>query len=1197
MLDVTAASLHGSQTSSVTCSIVCGYGPMVLSDEHYETFIVRDSSSNYDAWVFNTAKNTAKEVSLDAGGSPTNHDQAFVMPNSDARYIVFEDSGHIWLRYDPNPSVPFGQLLGGSKALLHALSPCDCFGDPVNTATGDFYTSVTDASLPGIAVPFTFTRSYNSLNTTSGPMGLGWTFSYDVHLSTAWNGDVTLHAEDGQLVHFSDVSGTYVGDQGVRDLLVKNGGGTYTLTRHDRITYQFDSAGRVTSIENLDGEGLTFSYTSGALTGITDSSGRSITLGYTSGLLTSLSFPGGSGTRSVAYHYTGGLLTSVTDVRGNTITYGYDGSNRLNSIADQDWVSGQTHRTNLVYGSNGRVASLKDGRNHSATFSWDPVTQTATSTDNRGRSWTDVYNDGAVLSKSNPVSGETTSQTFDADLNTASKTDAGNNAGSGVTSYTYDTAGNLLQENFPSSLGYNSESWTYNALKEPLSFTDGRSPQRTTYYEYDANGHLTCVLDADAPSGVTSCSDPGATQQYKANFTYDPTTGQLASRTDQNGNTWQYSYTDTWKNLTEILGPATAAAPSGSETTMAYDSGGRMTSRIEPRGYDPGPTSDYTWTYAYDDADHLLSSTDPLDVGDAGHHTVTNTYDPVGNLTSVTSQASQPVTSGEVTRYEYDGDNNLVCVLSPLAPVANSSYTTCAASPQTYQTNYTYDAGNNMLSRKDGKGHVWSYAYDDDGRLSSVTSQVGRVWGYSYWPDGQLETKTLPDSSTIDYSYDQLDRPTGINYSSSGTPDVTFSYDANGNRTQMTDGAGTMDYAYDDLNRLCWSLRGTSSNACSSTPSGAFGYTYTPTGELKTESYPDGTAVTDSYYGDNTLCWVLQGTSSNACSSPPSGSTTYGYDSAGNMTSRVLPNSVTATMAYDRAGRLTSVSNKKGTTTQSSFALTLDGVGNSTQDAASSGTINYSYDAQNRLLSACYSSCTGGSRDGYEYAYDADGNIQTLTRRTTPSDVTTSYWYNADDQLCWVYVGTSTNPCSSRPAGSTAYTFSSNGNETGAGSTTMAYDQENRLTSWSQGGTTETYTYDGDGNRLTRAVGGTTQNKYVWDTQPTAPGARDRAGRFGVARPPLHLRLQPDAAVDDEHLGDVRLLDGQPRQRHRRHRLVWINCRDLRLRPVRERSRDRPVDSGEPDEVHGAVRRLRQYEPVQPASASLRSIHAAAATE
>ncbi len=67
-----------------------------------------------------------------------------------------------------------------------------------------------------------------------------------------------------------------------------------------------------------------------------------------------------------------------------------------------------------------------------------------------------------------------------------------------------------------------------------------------------------------------------------------------------------------------------------------------------------------------------------------------------------------------------------------------------------------------------------------------------------------------------------------------------------------------------------------------------------------------------------------------------------------------------------------------------------------------------------------------------------------------------------------------------------SYTVNANGNVTARGSDSFGYDQANRLTSATVGGTTTTYRYDGDGKRASQAVGGSTTN-YAYDVNASLP--------------------------------------------------------------------------------------------------------------
>ena len=79
--------------------------------------------------------------------------------------------------------------------------------------------------------------------------------------------------------------------------------------------------------------------------------------------------------------------------------------------------------------------------------------------------------------------------------------------------------------------------------------------------------------------------------------------------------------------------------------------------------------------------------------------------------------------------------------------------------------------------------------------------------------------------------------------------------------------------------------------------------------------------------------------------------------------------------------------------------------------------------------------------------------------------------------------------------GSWQYVSASRGTGGFSGKRTFAYDLANRLKSTTEGGSTTTYSYDGDGVRL-QAAGGQTTN-FVWDTNNALPQLaleRDGAG-------------------------------------------------------------------------------------------------------
>jgi RHS repeat-associated protein len=101
-------------------------------------------------------------------------------------------------------------------------------------------------------------------------------------------------------------------------------------------------------------------------------------------------------------------------------------------------------------------------------------------------------------------------------------------------------------------------------------------------------------------------------------------------------------------------------------------------------------------------------------------------------------------------------------------------------------TSYTYDPVGNRLTRVRGSTSL-SYAYDRADRISAA----GAV---SYTVDA-VGNMTARGSDTL--SYDQLNRLTGINFSSPSTSDASYAYDGDGKRVSKTVGSSTASYLYD----------------------------------------------------------------------------------------------------------------------------------------------------------------------------------------------------------------------------------------------------------------------------------------------------------------------------------------------------------------------------------------------------------------
>ncbi len=881
--------------------------------------------------------------------------------------------------------------------------------EPVNTATGNYWSHVVDLSYPGRGLSFSFERTYNSLDPSVGPLGVGWTAGFFARLDLEPDGSITHHDGTGaRFAYVSDGAGGFDRPAGTRNVLSTVGAG-YEVRRPDQVRYVFDGTGRLVSVIDRNTNTVALAYSGTDLTTITDTVGRVISLSYSGGRLTGLSGPGAM---SVAFGYDpSGRLASVMDVNGGTTSYTYDGQDRLQTITDQN---GHQLVEN-TYGPTGRVVEQVDARGFHSTFAWNASTEVSTMTDARGGQWVDDYWSGALQYSRDPL-GNTVTYEFDAELNVATIYDPRYN----VILSEYDFAGNRTTLLKPGHYEY----WTYNARNDPVDYTDPLG--RHTTYTYDPAGNLKTVTGPAPISPLTT-------------YNYDPSgNGLLTSVVDPRGKTTTFAH-DAEANLTSTT------TPLGFSTTMTYDAAGRMLTLVDPRGNVAGGTPAlYTSTFTYDNVGRVLTATTPLG------HTTTTVYDPVGNRDSVTDANSHS------TSFEYDDANHLTAVVDA----------------DQKRTEYGYDQVGNLVSRLDANLHTTTYAYDLAKRLTSETRPLNRVWTYEYDASGNVTKIIDPISAAtpgtsdyqIAYVYDGMNRVAqALPY---GLGSTVHSYDASGNRTQMTDAAGTSVYTYDELGRVKTYRRAAR----------GLDYQYDTAGNVTRRTSTDGTIVDLTYDNDGRMGTIVSAGLT----------TTYGYDAAGNLLTTTLPaaNGYVETRAYDRDGRLTEVRNQKGATVLSRSTYTLDPVGNRLSKQTTTGTETYTYDVLDRLTEACFTVACAAPGDNFRrYTYDPLGNRLTEARDTG----TTTYAYDAADQL----TGTT------GPGGAVAYTYDLDGRQTSAGSRTFSWAQPDRLASTRLGNTTTTYAYDGDGLRTLASTGNQANKKTQYDWDPNAGLAQLVAERNG----------------------------------------------------------------------------------------------------
>ena len=282
-------------------------------------------------------------------------------------------------------------------------------------------------------------------------------------------------------------------------------------------------------------------------------------------------------------------------------------------------------------------------------------------------------------------------------------------------------------------------------------------------------------------------------------YVYD-TKNRLVSYTDPEGRTETYTY-DCNSNLTKTVDK------NGNTLKNTYDNKNRLTERTA-KEKKTGKETVHTYRYnAYGDV--AVQDDTQFVYGDvSGQVTkettkLTKNKDVVKNYTydSNGNKSTFSVKAGEDTKlslsYEYDGSSRLISVKDSEGKQAVS---------------YAYDTEGSLSERQAANGLKTTYGYDYQNRLTSMTNETGKgvVSKYSstYLKNGQKaeEVSTVMDKKgkstkkTAAYTYDMLGRIT--RETKTGREDISYTYDANNNRKQMTIGNKTTAYQYNKNDEL-----------------------------------------------------------------------------------------------------------------------------------------------------------------------------------------------------------------------------------------------------------------------------------------------------------------------------------------------------------------------------------------------------------
>jgi RHS repeat-associated protein len=280
-------------------------------------------------------------------------------------------------------------------------------------------------------------------------------------------------------------------------------------------------------------------------------------------------------------------------------------------------------------------------------------------------------------------------------------------------------------------------------------------------------------------------------------------------------------------------------------------------------------------------------------------------------------------------------------------------------------TTYTYNA-RDQITNINQAGQTRTLQYDGQGRLWKETTPEQGTTEYSYNSDDTVQWTQDARLVKTNLAYNNRHLVTSLTYDLTGvlagqnvapTANVSFTYDEAGNRTSMTDGAGSATYHYDMLSRMDWETR--TFNGLSGTYS--LIYSYNLAGELT--RLVNATNSTRVNYNYDKVGRVTSITGTDDAGLPTyAGVSSYAqnlsYRAFGALKGLTYGNNLTLSLQYDTRMRLTDWTVPGILGWQYSY----------TDAGENTGRVMF---ARN-TVSAAYGATTGGRDDTLDRSYDYD---------------------------------------------------------------------------------------------------------------------------------------------------------------------------------------------------------------------------------
>jgi RHS repeat-associated protein len=462
-------------------------------------------------------------------------------------------------------------------------------------------------------------------------------------------------------------------------------------------------------------------------------------------------------------------------------------------------------------------------------------------------------------------------------------------------------------------------------------------------------------------------------------------------------------------------------------------------------------------------------------------------------------------TAGTLT-YNYPGGTTAITLLNDHAqPVRKES---SGFSPITY----TYDAHGRPLTQTIASGtplaQVTQFSYGANGSIATLTDPLGRTAGWQYDPQGDISWERLLDGRIIQITYDSSGNL--ISYTPPGKPAYQWSYNPEDRPTSFNppDLAGVMA----DETQSTYSLNRHTSQITYPGGLGTANFNYNLNGLISSFTSPDGTTLygydsagrlstIENANAGVTYTYDADLVTATAWSGTVNGGVSRVYDNFLQVVGVQVNTQPVISYSYNPSGLLEGAGNlsisrspvsqlvSSSTLNQVSDNTTYDDLGRVlTYTAVCAGApcyhVEYTYDLANRVTHKLVT--TGGQTHTFDYLYATGGPLTEVRRDNL---TLSTYSYDANNNRI-----TSNGAAASFNArdqlvsyGTASFTYNAMGmlaSRSAVGqTTTYQYDHNGNLLAVDLPGTANDLSFQVDGldNRIAKRIGGTLVRGYLYD--------------------------------------------------------------------------------------------------------------------